>query len=129
MVEGFARHMRAALLHASFFGVTEMPIETAHANTGAVVGNSISVYDIQCAVFGGATLATYYKGRLAILELKEPDRPKMNQEVEGKEKLESRWVKLEAMVGSENGIRHVAVDLVEDFERPGRRKGARRWWW
>ena len=49
-VDGFARHMRDALPNASFIGFTGTPIEKADANTRAVFGDYISVYDIQRAV-------------------------------------------------------------------------------
>ncbi len=124
-VDGFARHMRDALPRASFIGFTGTPIEKADANTRAVFGDYISIYDIQRAVADGATVPIYYEGRLAKLELKESERPKIDpefeeategEEVERKEKLKSRWAQLEAVVGSENRIRLIARDLVEHFE-------------
>jgi len=39
-IDGFARHMRDALPHASFIGFTGTPIELADANTRAVFGGS-----------------------------------------------------------------------------------------
>ncbi|HKX45838.1 MAG TPA: type I restriction endonuclease subunit R [Planctomycetota bacterium] len=124
-VDGFARHMRDALPHASFVGFTGTPIEKTDANTRAVFGDYISVYDIQRAVFDGATVPIYYESRLARLELKDSERPRIDpefeeategEEVERKEKLKSRWAQLEAVVGSENRIQLVARDLVEHFE-------------
>ena len=56
-VDGYARHMRDALPSASFIGFTGTPIELADANTRAVFGDHISVYDIQRAVEDGATCA------------------------------------------------------------------------
>jgi len=124
-IDGFARHMRDALPNASFIGFTGTPIEQTDANTRAVFGDYISVYDIQRAVIDGATVPIYYESRLAKLELKETERPKIDpefeeategEEVERKEKLKSRWAQLEAVVGSENRIKLVARDLVEHFE-------------
>jgi type I restriction enzyme R subunit len=124
-IDGFARHMRDALPHASFIGFTGTPIEQTDANTRAVFGDYISVYDIQRAVFDGATVPIYYESRLAKLELKESERPKIDpefeeategEEVERKEKLKSKWAQLEAVVGSENRIQLIARDLVEHFE-------------
>ncbi len=124
-IDGFARHMRDALPHASFVGFTGTPIEKTDANTRAVFGDYISVYDIQRAVVDGATVPIYYESRLAKLELKESERPKIDpefeeategEEVERREKLKSRWAQLEAVVGSENRIKLVARDLVEHFE-------------
>ena len=69
-IDGFARHMRDALPNASFIGFTGTPIEKADANTRAVFGDYISVYDIQRAVEDKATVPIYYESRLAKLELR-----------------------------------------------------------
>jgi type I restriction enzyme R subunit len=124
-IDGFARHMRDALPKASFIGFTGTPIEKTDANTRAVFGDYISVYDIQRAVTDGATVPIYYESRLAKLELKASERPNIDpqfeeategEEVERKEKLKTRWAQLEAVVGSENRIKLIARDLVEHFE-------------
>ncbi|MDP9255046.1 MAG: HsdR family type I site-specific deoxyribonuclease, partial [Actinomycetota bacterium] len=124
-VDGFARHMRDALPHASFIGFTGTPIEMTDANTRAVFGDYISIYDIQRAVHDGATVPIYYEGRLAKLELRESERPKIDpdfeeategEEVERKERLKSKWAQLEAVVGSEHRLSLVARDLVGHFE-------------
>ncbi len=124
-IDGFARHMRDALPNASFIGFTGTPIEVTDKNTRAVFGDYISVYDIQRAVTDGATVPIYYESRLAKLELKASERPRIDpnfeeategEEVERKEKLKSKWAQLEAVVGSENRIALIARDLVKHFE-------------
>ena len=124
-IGGFARYMRDALPHASFIGFTGTPIEKADASTRAVFGDYISVYDIQRAVADGATVPIYYENRLAKLELRESERPRIDpdfeevtegEEVERKEQLKSKWAQQEAIVGSENRLKLVARDLVEHFE-------------
>jgi type I restriction enzyme R subunit len=124
-IDGFARHMRDALPNASFIGFTGTPIEQTDANTRAVFGDYISVYDIQRAVVDKATVPIYYESRLAKLELKASERPKIDpefeeategEEVERKEKLKSRWAQLEAVVGADNRIKLIAGDLVDHFE-------------
>ena len=125
-IDGFARHMRDALPGASFVGFTGTPIEKADANTRAVFGDYISIYDIARAVEDGATVPIYYEGRLAKLELSEAERPKIDpdfeevtegEEVERKEGLKSKWAQLAAVVGSEKRLRLVAADLVDHFEK------------
>jgi len=125
-IDGFARHMRDALPNASFIGFTGTPIEQTDANTRAVFGDYISVYDIQRAVIDGATVPIYYESRLAKLGLKESERPKIDpefedvtegEEVERKEKLKSKWAQLEAVVGTQKRLQLVARDIVEHFER------------
>ena len=124
-IDGYARHMHDALPHASFIGFTGTPIELTDANTRAVFGDYISIYDIQRAVIDKATVPIYYESRLAKLSLIESERPKIDsefeeategEEVERKEKLKSRWAQLEAVVGSENRIRMIARDLIDHFE-------------
>lgn len=124
-IDGFARHMRDALPHASFIGFTGTPIELEDANTRAVFGDYISVYDIQRAVADGATVPIYYESRLAKLALDEAERPKIDpgfeeategEEVERKEKLKTKWAQLEAIVGAERRLELVAKDIVEHFE-------------
>ncbi len=78
VIDGYARHMRDALPHASFIGFTGTPIELQDANTRAVFGDYISVHDIQRAVQDGATVPIYYGSRLAKLALDEPERPKID---------------------------------------------------
>lgn len=125
-IDGFARHMRDALPHASFIGFTGTPIEKTDANTRAVFGDYISVYDIQRAVQDGATVPIYYEGRLAKLALDERERPKIDpdfeeategEEIERKEKLKTKWAQLEAVVGAEKRLKLVAQDIVEHFEK------------
>jgi type I restriction enzyme R subunit len=78
-IDGFARHMRDALPNASFIGFTGTPIDAADKNTRSVFGDYVSVYDIQRAVEDGATVPIYYESRLAKLELKEEERPRLDE--------------------------------------------------
>ena len=67
-VDGYASHMRDALPRASFVGFTGTPIELKDANTRAVFGDYISIYDIQKFGRGQAPpCAIYYESRLAKL--------------------------------------------------------------
>ena len=124
-VDGYARHMRDALPSASFIGFTGTPIELADANTRAVFGDHISVYDIQRAVEDGATVPIYYESRLARLALDEREKPTIDagfeevtegEEVDRREKLKTKWAQLEAIVGAERRVALVARDIVEHFE-------------
>ena len=125
-VDGFARHMRDALPNASFVGFTGTPIELQDANTRAVFGDYISIYDIRRSVQDGATVPIYYESRLAQLALDEAERPAIDpdfeeategEEVERKERLKSKWAQLEAVVGAEKRLRMVAEDIVRHFEQ------------
>ena len=125
-IDGFARHMRDALPNASFVGFTGTPIELRDANTRAVFGDYISIYDIQRAVLDGATVPIYYESRLAKLALDEGahaliddqfEEATEGEEVERKERLKTRWAQLEAIVGAEQRVRLVAEDIVEHYEQ------------
>ena len=124
-IDGYARHMRDALPNASFVGFTGTPIELQDANTRAVFGDYISVYDIQRAVEDRATVPIYYESRLAKLALDESEKPNIDpgfeeategEEVARKEKLKTKWAQLEAVVGSERRLAIIARDIVEHFE-------------
>jgi len=124
-IDGFARHMHDALPNASYIGFTGTPIELADANTRAVFGEYVDVYDISKAVEDHATVPIYYEARLAKIQLLESERPHIDtdfeeltegEEVEKKEKLKSKWARLEAMVGSEKRIQLIAKDIVDHFE-------------
>ena len=125
-IDGFARHMRDALPNASFIGFTGTPIELKDANTRAVFGDYISVYDIQRAVEDAATVPIYYESRLARLAIKESERPKIDpdfeeategEEVSRKERLKTKWAQLEAVVGADERLGLVAEDIVAHYEK------------
>ena len=124
-IDGFARHMRDALPNASFIGFTGTPIEQVDANTRAVFGDYISVYDIQRSVEDQATVPIYYESRLAELRLDPDAQPSIDEdfeeategeELERTEKLKTKWAALEAVVGTPSRIALVAADIVEHFE-------------
>ena len=125
-IDGYARHLRDALPNASFIGFTGTPIEHADANTRAVFGDYISIYDIQQAVEDGATVKIYYEGRLAKLGLVEKEKPRIDpdfeeategEELEQKEKLKTKWAALESVVGADKRVKLIAQDFVQHFEK------------
>jgi type I restriction enzyme, R subunit len=124
-IDGYAKNMRDALPKASFIGFTGTPIESADKNTKAVFGNYIDVYDIQQAVADGATVKIFYESRLAKIELSADDQKIVDTQVEAlteneeftdKQKRFAKWASKEAVVGSEQRLAQVALDLVNHFE-------------
>jgi type I restriction enzyme R subunit len=124
-MDGFARHMRDALPNASFIGFTGTPIENTDKNTQAVFGDYIDVYDIQQAVEDGATVRIFYENRLAKIDLLEEEKPRVDEEFEeiteseeftDRQKLKSKWARLEAIVGNERRLELIAKDIVQHFE-------------
>jgi type I restriction enzyme R subunit len=126
LIDGLARHLRDALPNASFIGFTGTPIEKTDANTRAVFGDYISIYDIQRAVADKATVPIYYESRVAKLGLNAAELPKLDAEFEEitegeeltrKEKLKTKWAAVEALVGDPKRIALIAADLVTHFEK------------
>jgi type I restriction enzyme R subunit len=126
LIDGLARHMRDALPRASFIGFTGTPIEKTDANTRAVFGDYISIYDIQRAVADKATVPIYYESRIAKLGLNASELPTLDEEFEEitedeeesrREKLKSKWAALEALVGNPRRTELIAADLVTHFEK------------
>jgi type I restriction enzyme R subunit len=124
-MDGFAKHMRDALPNASFIGFTGTPIENTDKNTQAVFGDYIDVYDIQQAVEDGATVRIFYENRLAKINLKEEEKPRVDEEFEelteseeqsSRQLLKSRWARLEAIVGNEHRLELIANDIVKHYE-------------
>jgi type I restriction enzyme R subunit len=126
IAHGLAVNIRDAMPNASFIGFTGTPIEKTDANTKAIFGDYISVYDIQRAVADQATVAIYYESRIAKLALNAAEMPKIDEEFEeitegeehsSKEKLKTKWAALEAMVGDPKRIGLIAADLVAHWEK------------
>jgi type I restriction enzyme R subunit len=121
---GYAKHMRDALKNASFIAFTGTPISVDDRDTRGVFGNYIDVYDMEQAQHDQATVPIYYESRLAKLELKEEETPRIDEEVEEltedeeeavRERIKSRWAALEKLVGAQTRLQQVAYDLIQHF--------------
>lgn len=122
---GFAKYCRDALPNATFIAFTATPVERTDVSTRGVFGNEIDIYDIERSIEDNATVPIYYEGRLVKLGLEEEAAKTLDEEIdevtEGeeltiKEKLKTKWAALEAIVGSEERVEQVALDIVEHFE-------------
>jgi type I restriction enzyme R subunit len=123
---GYAKYMRESLPNASYIGFTGTPVELVDKDTRAVFGDYIDVYDMTRAVEDGTTVKIFYESRIAKLELPEEMKPTIDSEYEEiteyqeysqKEKLKSKWARLEAIVGARQRVRQIAKDIVEHFEK------------
>jgi len=85
MSYGFASNQRDALPNASFIDFTGTPIEKTDANTRAVVGDYISIYDIQRGVTDKTTVSIYYESRISKLALNAAELPKFDADFEDRE--------------------------------------------
>lgn len=124
VVYGFAKYLRDALPSATYLGFTGTPIEKTDANTPAVFGNYVDIYDIAQAVEDGATVRIYYESRLAKVGLSDEGKKlvaELDEELDQNELTESqkakaKWTKMEALIGSEQRIKNIAKDIVAHFE-------------
>ena len=122
---GFAKYIRDALPNATFIGFTGTPVEKQDANTPAVFGNYIDIYDIAQAVEDNVTVRIFYESRLAKVNLTEEGKRIVEQfdaeldevgEADEATAAKIKWAKLEAIVGNEDRIRILANDIVTHFE-------------
>ncbi len=122
---GFAKYLRDALPNATFIGFTGTPVEKQDANTPAVFGNYIDIYDIAQSVEDKITVRIYYESRLAKVNLTEEGKKLIEQfdaelddigEVDEAKAAKLKWAKLEAIVGNKDRIQTLAKDIVTHFE-------------
>lgn len=125
-IDGFARHLRDGLPNATFIGFTGTPIESTDKSTKNVFGDYIDTYDLTQAVEDGATVKVYYEPRLARVELPADALAEIDDafreatsssEDDARDRLKTKWARVEAIVGSEKRIAELAADLVEHWER------------
>jgi type I site-specific restriction-modification system R (restriction) subunit len=120
-VYGYAKQMRDAMPSASFIGFTGTPIEKQDANTQATFGGYVSIYNIEDAKEGKATVPIYYESRLAKLDInrEEIDAPKKDVEevIEDEEDLPARestkgkWAELAKLVGAKERVEAIAAEF------------------
>ena len=78
-LDGYARHLRDALPHATLIAFTGTPISFAERDTREVFGDYIDIYDLTRAVDDGATVPVYFESRLVKVGLEagvDPGRPR-----------------------------------------------------
>lgn len=125
LIDGLARNLRDALPNAAFLGFTGTPIEFADRNTRAVFGEYIDIYDLTQSIEDEATVKVYYEARLVKVELPQEVRTELDEgfeeatelaETEDRERLKTRWARVEAIVGATQRVEAVAADIVSHWE-------------
>ncbi|MFJ4414261.1 type I restriction endonuclease subunit R [Streptomyces sp. NPDC088925] len=129
-LDGYARHLRDALPYATLLAFTGTPLSKAEADTRAVFGEYIDVYDLKRAVDDGATVRVYHEPRVIQVDLPEgTDQAqldeKANSYTEGMDDAQRRRalqyaLSLNTIYGAPNRIAKLADDLIEHWE--GRRE-------
>ncbi|EDM70675.1 type I site-specific deoxyribonuclease, HsdR family protein [Roseobacter sp. AzwK-3b] len=129
---GFAHHLREALPNAVHVGFTGTPISLVGADTQAVFGEYIDVYDIAQAVEDGATVPIYYEGRVAKISLGEEAGDLLDAEYdeiledaedggadldeETRKTMTRKWSRVEALVGAAPRLDKVVEDILQHFD-------------
>lgn len=116
LLDGFASNLRQALPNASFIGFTGTPVDSKDADTQAVFGETIHIYDIKQAVDDKATVPIYYEPRLAKLHLwnenidEEADSILWEQEDDN-----LKWAAIEDAAGAKERVDKIATDILRHF--------------
>lgn len=118
---GLAHHLRTALPNAVYVAFTGTPVELVGANTRAVFGEYIDVYDISQAVQDGATVPIYYEGRVAKIDLDEDAVAEIDEATEtlaetDRSAAARKWSRVEALVGAEKRLDAVVEDILQHFD-------------
>ncbi|MFN4060385.1 MAG: type I restriction endonuclease subunit R [Paracoccus hibiscisoli] len=128
---GFAHHLREALPNAVHVGFTGTPVSLVGANTQAVFGDYIDIYDVTQAVEDGATVPIYYEGRVARIEtgpgsmqgideefadiVEDAEDAGLELDERSVEALKGRWSRMESLVGAESRLDRVVEDILQHF--------------
>lgn len=125
-LDGYARHLRDALPYATLLAFTGTPISKAEADTRAVFGEYIDVYDLKRAVDDGATVRVFHEPRVIEVDLpKGVDPGKLDEEAnsltEGMDDAERRRAikfatGMNTVYGAPDRIAKLADDLVAHWE-------------
>ncbi len=125
-LDGYARHLRDALPHATLIAFTGTPISFADRNTRDVFGDYIDIYDLSRAVDDGATVPVYFEPRLIKVGLAEnvteeildvaADEATLGLDDTERARLEASVAVVNAVYGAPDRIAALAADLVEHWE-------------
>ena len=124
-VVGTARIIRNTLPNATYIGFTGTPISSKDRSTREVFGDYIDIYDMTQAVEDGATRPVYYESRVINLKLDEITLKLIDAEYEIMaqnadeaviEKSKRELGQLEAVLGNDNTINSLVVDILDHYE-------------
>ncbi|WP_420827178.1 type I restriction endonuclease subunit R [Cryobacterium roopkundense] len=125
-LDGYARHLRDALPHATLIAFTGTPISFDDRNTQDVFGDYIDVYDLTRAVDDGATVPVYFEPRLIKVSLaanvteetldEAADEATQGLDETERARIEQSVAVVNAVYGAPERIDALAADLVEHWE-------------
>lgn len=125
-LDGYARHLRDALPHATMIAFTGTPISETDRDTRRVFGDYIDVYDLTRAVDDGATVPVYHESRLIPVDLpKDVDPETIDDRVDEltaglddaeRNRIQRTVAVMNAVYGAPDRLRTLAADLVAHWE-------------
>jgi type I restriction enzyme R subunit len=126
-LDGYARHLRDALPYATLIAFTGTPISKAEADTRAVFGEYIDVYDLKRAVDDEATVRVFHEPRVIDVSLPPGIDPgtideQANALTEGMDDAERRRAvhyaaTMNTIYGAPDRIATLADDLIAHWEK------------
>ena len=126
-LDGYARHLKDALPHATLIAFTGTPISFEDRNTRDVFGDYIDVYDLSRAVADGATVPVYFEPRLIKVGLAEgvseedidsaADEAAVGIDLAERDRIEQSVAVINAVYGAPERLEALAADIVEHWER------------
>ncbi|MFD8163346.1 type I restriction endonuclease subunit R [Streptomyces malaysiensis] len=124
--DGFARHLRDALPHATFIAFTGTPIDNTTGNTRAVFGDDIHTYDLTQAVDDGATVPVFYEPHLTKVKIPDDaDLDELNAQAEGlveglseeeKRKAQRKFASYESLIGAPERVEELADGILTHWD-------------
>lgn len=125
-LDGYARHLRDALPHATLIAFTGTPISFAERDTQEVFGDYIDIYDLSRAVDDGATVPVYFEPRLIRVGLAEgitqeqidlaADEYTLGLDDTERARIEASVAVVNAVYGAPQRIAALADDLIAHWE-------------
>ncbi len=125
-LDGYARHLRDALPHATLIAFTGTPISFDDRNTQEVFGDYIDVYDLSRAVEDGATVPVYFEPRLIRVSMADEvtqedlnvaaDEATHGLDDTERARIEASVAVVNAVYGAPERIKSLAADLVAHWE-------------
>ncbi|CAM2790504.1 type I restriction endonuclease subunit R [Prescottella defluvii] len=125
-LDGYARHLRDALPHATLIAFTGTPISFEDRNTQDVFGPTIDTYDLTRAVEDGATVPIYFESRLVKVAFAEDiseddldasvDEATFGLDDTERDRIEKSVAVINAVYGAPARLKKLAADLVEHWE-------------
>ena len=125
-LDGYARHLRDAVPHATMIAFTGTPIKLADKNTRDVFGEYIDVYDLTRAVRDGATVPVYYESRLIPLDLpagvdpdlidERADEATAGLDDSERERIHQAVVAMNALYGAPDRLKKLSADIVAHWD-------------